>query len=126
MAQTRTNKGVEDAPESTNANKPEQNYPLKPEQSQSRTEPEQVTFKPECVECDELVDEQGSAACDVGGCDKPVPLPSDIPEPIRKRYLRGDVDYNALIDKLIATPLAQLYADGVWVPVWRFHRKDVA
>ena len=34
-----------------------------------------ITFRPDCVTCDEMVEgDNGHAACDVGGCDKPVGL----------------------------------------------------
>ena len=54
------------------------------------------------------------------------PLPSDIPKPISSRYARGEPEYNAMIDMLINTSLAQLKADGVWIPVWRLHRAGCA
>jgi len=31
-----------------------------------------VLFRPACVTCKNMVDEQGKAVCDVDGCDKPL------------------------------------------------------
>lgn len=51
----------------------------KPEQFEGlRTidKPKGVPFKPDCVTCKNMVDNEGVAACDIGGCNKPPEQPN--------------------------------------------------
>ncbi len=66
--------------------------------------PEGVTFRPACVTCKDMVDNNGVATCDIGGCDKPIPKDRLEAKPKRGKDIKCfddlPVDVKLIINRL--------------------------
>ena len=58
-----------------------------------------VIFRPDCVTCENIVDNKGIATCDIGGCDKPLRVADQVQE--AKPELKAYQEYKKESRKVI-------------------------